>query len=53
MLLHFIFGQIFVTELSFIVRDVTSRKENSDYYTFLGNCSTTLPLSQHFGLSEK
>ena len=53
MLLHFIFGRIFVTELSSIVMDVTSREENSDYYTFLGNCPTTPPLSQHFGLSKK
>ena len=27
--------------------------ESADYHTFLGNCPPTLPLSQHFTLSEK
>ena len=30
-----------------------AEKLETDHYTFLGNCPPTLPLSQHFALSEK
>ena len=47
------FNVVPIPRLYMLQIKINFRLKFLDYYTFLGNCPPTPPLSQHFTLSEK